>query len=232
MKHSFLATMTFVILACGVSSDTGINKSFFVSDGEHKKGNLTAVNGTISVGNEASVLGDCSTVNGQIVIGENSEVREASCVNGSISIDRNSKASRLSCVNGSIEMGSEVKIDGTVSTVNGSIKAKRETAIAGNMETVNGDMYALETLIGGDMSTVNGDIELLENTIVKGDIIIDRKQKQSKFREYKKLVITVDSGSKVEGSIRVKGDDPNVTVVLAGGGEVLGEILNAEVVRK
>jgi len=232
MKHSLIALIAFVILACGASSDTGINKSIFVTDGEHRSSNLTSVNGTVSVGNEATVDGDCATVNGQIVIGENAKVKKVSCVNGSISLDRNSQADGVSCVNGSIELGGEVKVDGDVSTVNGAITTKRETYITGDMETVNGDMYTLETLISGDVSTVNGDIDLGENSVVKGNIRVDRGRKGPFRKVYKKLVITVDSGSRVKGDIEVKGDDPNVTVVLAGGGEVLGEIINAEVVRK
>jgi len=232
MKHSFIAVMTLVILACGVSSDTGINKNLYVADGEHKSSGLRSVNGTITVGNDARVDGDCTTVNGEINVGENSRVGEISCVNGSITMDRNSQAEEISCVNGSIDLGGEVKIDGDVSTVNGAITSKRETQIAGDMGTVNGDMHTQETLIAGNITTVNGDIDLTENSQVNGNIIIDRETKRSNRKEYKELVITVDSGSKVKGKIEVKGDDPNVTVVLVGGGEVLGEIVNAEVIRK
>ena len=232
MRHTFITAMTFIILACGASSDTGINKSIFVADGEHKTNGLRSVNGSISVGNEAIVEGDCSTVNGRITIGENSEVGEISCVNGSISLDRNSKAEEVSCVNGSITLGGEVKIDGHVATVNGGIRCKREVEIAGNLETVNGDMQTEETYILGDMKRVNGDIDLLDQSVVKGNVIIDRDQRRPKHKDFKELIITVDSGSKIKGNIEVKGDKPNVTVVLAGGGEVLGEIINAEVVRK
>lgn len=232
MKHSAIALMTFVILACGVSSDTGINKSIFVADGEHKYNSLSSVNGTITVGNDATVEGNCSTVNGRITIGENTQVGEISCVNGSISIDRNANAKEVSCVNGSIELGSEVEVDGDLTTVNGSITCRREVEVMGDMKTVNGDMETVQTRIEGDIKTVNGDIELLESSLVKGNIIIKRDSKNLRPKKFKALIITIDSGSKVEGSIEVKGDDPNVTVVLAGGGEVLGDIINAEVIRK
>ncbi len=232
MKHTAIVAFATLILACGASSDTHVNKSISVADGEHKKGSLRSVNGTINVGHEAMVDGNCTTVNGRISIGENSQVGEISCVNGSISVDRNSKAEEVSCVNGSITLGGEVKIEGDVSTVNGSIKCKSEVEIAGSMETVNGSMNVTETSIVGDISTVNGNIDLTEKSIVYGDIIIDRDHKRPTFKGYKELVITIDSKSKVKGNIEVKGDDPNVKVILAGGGEVLGDIMNAEVVRK
>jgi len=232
MKHSIIAVVSFIIMACGVSSDTGINKSIFVADGEHRSNGLRSVNGSITVGNDAIVEGNCSTVNGKITVGENSEVGEVSCVNGGIYLDRGSKIDDVSCVNGSITLGSEVKVKGDVRTVNGSISSKMFSHIAGSMETVNGDMLAKQTTIVGDVETVNGDIDLLENSVVQGMVIVDRESKKPRSKEYKELIITVGSGSKINGNIEVKGDEPNVTVVLAGGGEVLGEIINAKVVRK
>jgi DUF4097 and DUF4098 domain-containing protein YvlB len=232
MKHSILAFTTLLILACGASSDTGINKSLFVADGEHKSNGLRSVNGSISVGNEATVDGNCSTVNGEITIGENAEVGELSCVNGAIKVDRNTRTQEISCVNGSIDLNSEVKADGDVSTVNGAIRSRRETMIAGDMSTVNGDMSTLQSLIVGDISTVNGDISLYDKTTVKGNIVIDRDGKRPKDKTFKLLTVRIDGASKVNGDINVKGDDANVTVILAGGGEVLGEIINAKVIRE
>ncbi len=232
MKHTALVALATVMIACSASSDTHINKDITVADGEVKTGSLRSVNGSINIGNEARVDGSCTTVNGEINVGENSEVGEVSCVNGAITIDRNSKVSAISCVNGSIDLGGEVKINGNVSTVNGEIRCKSEVQIAGDLETVNGDMKVTQTMIRGDVNTVNGDIALHEKSTVYGNIIIDRDNKKPRSKEYKELVITIDGKSKVKGNIEVRGDEPNVTVILAGGGEVLGEIINAEVVRK
>jgi len=232
MKHVFISIMTLVVLACGGASDSGINKSIVVAAGEHKSGSLRTVNGSITLGKDAGVEGNCVTVNGHIVVGENAFVREISCVNGGIRLDNGSRAEEISCVNGSIALSAEVQIEGDVTTVNGTISSKRETQIAGDMGTVNGDMYVRETLIGGDITTVNGNIELLENSQVNGNIIIHRNKRKPGFKQFKELTITVASGSRVKGNVEVKGDDPNVTVILAGDGEVLGEIINAEVIRK
>ncbi len=232
MRHTSLIALATLMLACGASSETNVNKNIRIADGEHKKGSLRSVNGTIQVGNNAFVDGNCTTVNGEISIGENSQVGELSCVNGSISVDRNSKAREISCVNGSISLDGEVEINGDVSTVNGQIRCKSEVRIAGDMETVNGDMKVTRTRIDGDLNTVNGDVTLLEKSSVGGNIIIDRKNNRSSFREHKELVITIDGKSTVKGNIEVRGDEPNVTVILAGGGEVQGKIINAEVVRK
>jgi len=232
MKQSAIIAVATVLLACNASSDTYINKDINVAEGEHRMGNLRSVNGTIHVGHEAQVEGNCTTVNGEIMIGENAEVGELSCVNGGIIMDRHSKSSEVSCVNGSILLGVEVEVGGDVSTVNGAIECKRSVQIKGQLETVNGDIQLLETMIVGDLSTVNGDVSLSEGSVVHGSIVIDRDNHRPKNKKYKELVITIDTKSKVKGNIEVRGDEPNVTVVLAGGGEVLGEITNAEVVRK
>lgn len=232
MKNISIIGITTVLLACGGLSDTHVNKSFKIADGEHRTESLRSVNGSIQVGNGATVEGNCTTVNGEIVIGENSEVGTISCVNGAISVDRNSQAKAISCVNGAITLGAEAKIDGDVSTVNGGIRSNLGVRIDGDVETVNGYIELTETNIAGNMGTVNGDVSLLDHSIVGGDIIINRENKKSNFKAFKKLVITIDDKSKVKGNIEVKGDEPNVTVILAGGGEVLGEIINAEVVRK
>lgn len=232
MRHSVIIALAILMIACGASSDTGVNKSVYVGDGETKRGSMRSVNGSVHVGNEAKVEGNLSTVNGAITVGENSEVGEISCVNGEISVDRNSRAKEISCVNGSITVGADGEIDGDLSTVNGPIKTKLGSKIYGDMSTVNGHMYAQETMIAKNIETVNGDIELVESSLVKGNIVVDRDRRRPSSRKFKELIITVDGGSKVKGNIEVKGDNPNVTVVLSDGGEVQGEIINAEVVRK
>lgn len=232
MRNSIITAVAILVIACGASSDTGVNKSIFVADGETRNSSLRTVNGSINVGNEATVTGDMSTVNGEISVGENSQVAELSCVNGRVSIDRNSRVEEVSCVNGPIYIGSEVEVEKELSTVNGSIKCKRGTQVGGNLETVNGEIEILETLVAGNLETVNGDILLEESSLVKGDIVIDRQKMHKSSSKRHELTITIASHSKVEGNIDVKGDDPNVTVILAGGGEVLGEIVNAKVVRK
>ncbi len=232
MKHSMIAAITLILLACGVSSDTGINKSIFVADGEHRDNGLRSVNGSITVGNQATINGSCSTVNGKITVGEQAEVGEVSCVNGRIFLDRGSKTEEISCVNGSITLASEVEVNGNVKTVNGAITSKTYTHIGGDMETVNGHIETKQTTIGGDVKTVNGDIDLMDQSLIKGMIFVNRDTKKKWPKQYKELVITIASGSKVNGNIEVKGEDPNVTVIITGGGEVLGEIINARVVRK
>lgn len=232
MKHTAIVAITTLMLACNASSDTQINKSIHIAEGDHKKGSLRSVNGSINIAHEAIVEGSCTTVNGEIIVGENCDVGELSCVNGDITVDRNTNTGEVSTVNGSIELGSEVRTEGDVSTVNGQITTKMGVHLAGDMGTVNGDMKTTETLVTGDISTVNGHISLYEKSIVEGNIIIDRDNLKKKHKKYKPLVVTIDGKSKVKGDIEVRGDKPNVTVVLTGGGEVLGRVINAEVVRK
>lgn len=231
MKHSLILLSTVLFLTCDGSSSTGINKNLNVDDGEHRRSGIRSVNGSIEVGNRAVVDGNCSTVNGEIRIGESAKVAEVSTVNGGIHVDRETVTEDISCVNGSISLGNSTQVAGEVSTVNGSIDCDHGALISGNLETVNGRLALLETEVKGDIHTVNGNIDLKDHSIVRGDIIIKRKNPKM-LKKLQPLTILVDENSKVKGSINVKGDDPNVTVVLSGGGEVLGDIINAEVVRK
>jgi len=224
--------LTLVFTACGVSSDSGINKHIQVAAGEHRSNGLRSVNGSITVGNSAVVDGNCSTVNGMVSIGETASVGEVACVNGSVSLERGSQAAEISCVNGSIELADKARVNGDVETVNGAIMCKSGVQIAGDLSNVNGHISTRRTFIHGNLSTVNGNIELARDSQVRENIIIDRDHKRSRLKPYKPLTITVTSGSKVKGDIIVKGDDPQVTVILSDGGEVLGEIINADIIRK
>jgi len=232
LKIWFVSLLILSLSGCNASSDSGINKSIRVGDGEHRPHGLRSVNGSITVGNSAVIEGNCSTVNGGISIGEAARVGEVTCVNGGIHLERNSEAVSVSCVNGAINLDSDVNVKGDVVTVNGTVTCQAGTQITGNLENVNGAIHTEQTFIKGDISTRNGKIVLAESSRVRGSILIDRTQKISRIKPHKPLIITVKSNSKVMGDIIVKGKNPQVTVILSDGGEVLGEISNAEIIRK
>jgi len=73
-------------------------------------------------------------------------------------------------------------------------------------------------------------VTLANNSRVAGDIVI--KGKSTRFAKKKALEITVSEGSVVEGAIIVRDEKRKVTVILSGGGKVMGEITNAEVIER
>ena len=70
-KNAFLAGVTALIFAFPAYGN--INKSVRIADGATSTG-ASSVNGSVTVGDNATVTGDLSTVNGSIRIGEGSVV--------------------------------------------------------------------------------------------------------------------------------------------------------------
>jgi hypothetical protein len=71
-------------------------------------------------------------------------------------------------------------------------------------------------------------VTLEDNSKISGNILI--KGKSTRYGKKKAIEITIADGSVVEGDIRVRDPKREVKVILSGGGKVLGEIENAEVV--
>jgi len=213
-----MKTLKYVLIAASMGAwalgcDSSINKSIYVQDGEKRSSGLNTVNGTINVGSDCDIHGDCHTVNGGIRIGQNSTVRDLMAVNGSINIGENVRSDDLQTINGEIETGAGSNVRGEVQSINGDIKLEG-------------------TQVEQDVSTYNGDITLRGKSVVKGDIVI----KKSKGRhEHKRLVkIRIMDESVVEGDIEVLEPESQVqvTVYLAKDARVKGKIENAEVVHE
>jgi hypothetical protein len=98
------------------------------------------------------------------------------------------------------------------------------------MTTVNGSIHIARTEVGGSLTTVNGSVTLTDTSRVAKDIVI--KGKNRRGAKKKPLEITIADGSIVEGNIVVRDPKRQVKVILTGGGKVMGEVENAEVVER
>ncbi len=207
MMFSFLVLSFLSFCAC----DASVNRSQYVGDGEHSAG-LTSVNGSIRVGANCTVEGNCRTVNGRIEIGDNSRVEE------------------LDTVNGRIAIGANVDVNGDAGTVNGAIECGPGSKVRGKVTTINGRVELRHTTVNDEVSTVNGDVLLSEKSVVRGSIVI--KGRQGHFSSHNLLEIRVEGGSIVEGGIDVRDPERKVKVYIDKDSKVNGEIRNAEVVRE
>ncbi|HXV77141.1 MAG TPA: hypothetical protein VD788_12560 [Candidatus Polarisedimenticolaceae bacterium] len=194
-------------LACNVS----VNGPIHVADGETRENGLATVNGSLTVGRDCRIAGACSVVNGEIEIGEGSSV------------------GGLNAVNGPIRVGPRVTVDGDVDSVNGPISLASGTIVGGEVSTINGPIELDGTTVGEHVRTVNGDLQLSRSSVVKGNVVIERKI--GGVRADRPLTVLIDTGSVVEGDLIVEDPDLPVKVYLRHGGRVNGEIRNAEVVR-
>jgi hypothetical protein len=176
-----------------------LNESIKIAAGEQSHGAST-VNGSVSIGDAAVVTGDLSTVNGAIRIGSDARVGNAETVNGSLQISDRVQSNDLSSVNGSINIGSYVIVDGEVSAVNGKISLGSGTSIARDVGNVNGNLSLRGAEVGGDLSTVNGDVSLEGQSVVRGDLTVEKPTGQGNSKSRKPRVV-IGPGSLVAGTI-------------------------------
>ncbi|MCW8984148.1 MAG: hypothetical protein OQK55_02315, partial [Thermoanaerobaculales bacterium] len=152
-------------------------------------------------------------------------------VNGSIKIAENTSAEgEVGTVNGSIRLAENVSIEGDVETVNGSVGCEAGCVITDDITTVNGSIELAHTKVGGNLGTVNGSVTLKHGSKVFGNILI--KGKSTRYGKKKAIEINISDGSVVEGDIIVRDPKRKVKVILSGGGKVMGEIKNAEVIER
>jgi len=220
-----------VLLLSVPALGASINKSVKVGAGE-ESGGATSVNGSITVGESATVTGNLKTVNGAIRIDEGANIQKASTVNGGLKLADNVKAEGLSTVNGGIRVGEESTIDGEITAVNGRITVEKGTSVSDNVGNVNGEIDLNGAVIDGDLSTVNGDIDLADGSVVKGDIIVEKPSGWSWGNGNKrKPRVVIGPGSRVEGTIMLEREVKLFISETADVGGVSGEMSMEDAVR-
>lgn len=209
--------ISFIVLISLLTGFSGcnfkINKSVHISENETVNHSLNTINGSIYIDSGCIIKGKCRSVNGSIRIGDNSQVDDLDAVNGSIEINR------------------EVTVHGSIKSINGAIKCGEKCRIYRDIYSINGDIDIINTLVKNDIKTINGDITLWDKSHVEGDIIIKRKKGSGSFHNISTIKIKITEGSIVDGDIIAHKDERLVKVILSKGGQVLGRIRNAEVVK-
>ena len=212
MKLLRLLLLLFIMACIVTGCNFKINKTIDIYDGETVHSSQNTVNGNIFIGHDCEVRGECRTVNGRIEVGDNSKVEKLQAVNGTITLRR------------------EVIVRDDVESVNGSVDCDQGVRIYGGINTVNGSIALQNTSIRRDITTYNGNVELLDKSYVQGDIVV-KKSKGSSGRR-RRLKIYVTDESVVEGDVIVKDRYLDVAVVLSHGGTVKGRIRNAEIIEE
>lgn len=189
-----------ILMFAAEASAFGLNKSIEIEAGSESDGQST-INGSISVGNDATVNGTLETVNGTIRVSENARIGDAQTVNGSVRIASGVTADEIGSVNGSISVDENATIEG-ISVVNGRISLETGTKVGNDVANVNGEIGVTGAEIGGDLSTVNGDVTLTGNAILRGDLTVEKPHGFGwNDDERRKPKIIVGPGARVEGNI-------------------------------
>ncbi len=199
-KSAFTIGLLVLLLAVPALGGT-VNKSVKIDAGSTSSG-ASSVNGSISVGEDAVVTGNLKTVNGTIRVDEGATIEKASTVNGGVRVSDNVKCESLSTVNGSVKVGAGAEVDGGLSAVNGRIMIKKGSGVADDVTNVNGQIELTGARVDGNIETVNGDITLADESVVKGNIIVEKPSGWSWGKsKSRKPRIVIGPGSVVEGKI-------------------------------
>jgi DUF4097 and DUF4098 domain-containing protein YvlB len=179
-----------------------MNKSINVEAGSETDGHST-LNGSISVGDAATVNGGLETVNGTIRVDDNARIEDAQTVNGGVRIGAGVTARDLTSVNGSITVGENSTVDGEVSAVNGKISLSRGASVSDDLGNVNGEIDIDGAGIGGDLTTVNGDVTLSNGAALQGDLVVEKPHGRN-WNTGRKPRVIVGPGVRIAGEIRLE----------------------------
>ncbi len=203
-KTASLTAGLLAVLFVAPANGFNLNKSISIDAGSQSNGEST-INGSISVGREATVTGDLETVNGSIRVEESARIEDAGTVNGALRLANGVTAQDISSVNGTVEVGENVVIDGQISVVNGRITVGSGSEISKDVSNVNGEIRVTGTTIGGDLSTVNGDVTLTRDSVLRGDLIVEKPNSLQWGRsEKRKPEVVIGPGVRVHGDIELE----------------------------
>lgn len=200
-----LALLSLLAMAAAMPVRAGsVNKSVHIDAGA-TAGEATSVNGSVTVGENATVTGDVSTVNGTIRVHESARVEDVSTVNGALRISSGASVRDVETVNGSIRVDQNVTVEGRIEAVNGSIGVGKGSSVSHSVTNVNGEIEVVASEVGGDLATVNGDVYLADGATLHGDLIVEKPggfNWGSKKRRVPEIVI--GPGSRVLGTIALE----------------------------
>ena len=210
LRLTLYVAFTISLVACG---NIELNRNIEIADGTRHKDDITAVNGSITVGKDCEIQGSCQSINGNVEIGAGSVVRDVSSVNGRIFIDK------------------DVRVKGDVNSINGELTIKSGSVISRSIDVLNQNIKISGTEVGGDITIKNGDIILRDQTTVNGNIFINTESiLEIEGSQRQSAIVEISGGSVVKGDIDVGDRSIEVKVRLVDGGKVLGDVLNAEII--
>ena len=172
LHRVFLALVAAVSLA---ACDASVNEPVVVEDGTEDAAGRSTVNGSIRVGDDATVTsGSFRSVNGSARIGSRSVVPSVTLVNGQITVGDDSETGSLATVNGDIQVGSGTRVNEGIESVNGAVSLLEGATVNGGISTVNGRVTLDGATVNGDVENVNGGMTLTGAAVINGNLAVRR----------------------------------------------------------
>lgn len=197
------------------------NKNLEVLDGATQTRNLKTVNGSITVGKNATIAG-ASVVNGTITIGDKSSAGnlraingdveigdyctvtgQLKTVNGDVSVGKNSLFKKgIETVTGSVELGDGAKVNSSIETVTGSIKLGKNSTVKSALKSVSGAINITGPSTVDRIENRSGDVNLENATILKDVRLRDPKEgKNNLVNERQPDTVRIGPGTLIKGSV-------------------------------
>jgi predicted acyltransferase (DUF342 family) len=193
--------LTAGLLAVSLSGCSYFVDSFTLSDGATHEGDVSLVNGRITIGRECTVTGTLTSVNGGITVGDGSEVGGVENVNGSIDLgDDVTVNGPLESVNGRISGGSGTRVDGDIESVNGRIDLAEASEVTGTIDSVNGRIELTGVRAAG-IRTADSPIELWAGTHITGPLTVRKSSGVVNFGSDSRIRIVIGRDSRVDGPL-------------------------------
>lgn len=177
----------------------GVNDDVDIGADETSRG-AAVINGRIRVDAGAKVTGDLSTVNGEISVGRGASVRAINTVNGAVRLGPSATAAAVNGVNGDMALEEGARVSGSVQWVNGDISLAPDAEVATDVETVSGTIRLRDARIGGDLTTVTADVVLNGKSVIAGRLRVE--DARAVLERIPKIVI--GPGSRVEGVLDLR----------------------------
>lgn len=221
LRHSEAAGFSLVIALSSLSITAqadSVNSSIRIDDGMTIESQST-VNGHILLGDNVTVTGSLRAVNGAISVGNDAKLKDVSTVNGRISLGSGTQADALESVNGNITVEANAAIAGDIEAVNGRIQVAAGSVIGGDVENVNGAMRLQGSHFEGGVTTVNGDVWLTDAAVLEGDLHVRKPRSFGFWGRRTKPKVVIGPNSRVLGNIIA---DREIELYISDSAEVAG----------
>lgn len=189
----------FLLVGCDMG---GVNESIEIPDGTKEAEGATVVNGSIRVGDDATVTGDLRTVNGPITVGHGSRVKSLTTVNGSVTIRSEAEADDVETVNGGVELGEAARVNAGITTVNGEVELAKGASAGADVKSVNGRIELTGAEVAGRIVNSRGGIILDAGSRVADGLLIKQSDENDPEKDPVRVVIGPDS--RVDGRLEFR----------------------------
>ncbi len=164
-----------LVALCVLSSacQMRVNDDIIIPADSQRSSGASTVNGDVLVGENAVVDGGrLRSVNGSVRIDGGAKVGTISTVNGAVVVGADAATGGIETVNGPAKCGERARVRGDIQLVNGPVTLNRGVVVEGDVGTVNGHIHLTGATVEGDVGNYNGGMRITDGSRVKGKLVV------------------------------------------------------------